>query len=107
MQKMNSVVHFEIPAHDRERVRKFCESAFGWQTSQLGPEMGDYVIATTTETDEKRMIKTPGAINGGMYQRPGADQRTRLTIGVEDIYAAMKRVEAAGGKVIGGMQQPG
>jgi hypothetical protein len=30
-------------------------------------EMGGYVLATTTETDENRMVKTPGTINGGEY----------------------------------------
>jgi predicted enzyme related to lactoylglutathione lyase len=107
MKKMNSVVHFEMPAEDRSRMRKFYEDTFGWQTDQLGPEMGNYVIATTTETDENRMIKNTGAINGGFYEKTEADQHTRLTIGVEDIYAAMERVKAAGGKVLGGMQKSG
>jgi predicted enzyme related to lactoylglutathione lyase len=104
---MNPVVHFEMPAEDKARMRKFYETAFGWQTNQLGPEMGDYVVVTTTETDARRMVKTPGNINGGFYGKNGPDQHTRITIAVEDIYAAMKRVEAAGGKAIGGMRKPG
>ena len=50
--KMNSVVHFEMPYEDRERMAKFYRTAFGWQTQVLGEEMGNYVLATTTETDE-------------------------------------------------------
>ena len=34
--KMNPVVHFEIPAKDRGRMRKFYETTSGWQTEQLG-----------------------------------------------------------------------
>ena len=104
---MNPVVHFEMPAEDKARMRKFYETAFGWQTNQLGPKMGDYVIVTTTETDDKRMVKTPGTINGGFYGKTGPDQHTRITVSVPDIREAMKRVEAAGGKAIGGMQKPG
>ena len=37
-------------------------------TELLGQEMGNYVLATTTETDDGHP-KTPGAINGGFYQR--------------------------------------
>ena len=103
----NPVVHFEMPAEDKGRMNKFYESAFGWETKQLGPEMGDYVIVTTTETDENRMVKTPGTINGGFYQKNKPDQHTRITIAVDDIQEAMKRVKEAGGTVIGGMQNPG
>jgi predicted enzyme related to lactoylglutathione lyase len=66
---MNPVVHFELPAEDRSRMRAFYENTFGWKTEQLGPEMGDYVLAITTETDASGRPKTPGMINGGC--RPG------------------------------------
>jgi uncharacterized protein len=62
MNKMCSVVHFEMPAEDRLRMAKFYQDAFGWQTQLLGEEMGNYVLATTTETDESGP-KRPGAIN--------------------------------------------
>ena len=105
--KMNPVVHFEMPATDKSRMSKFYERAFGWKTEQLGPEMGNYVLATTTETDENHMITTPGHINGGFYEKTGPDQHTRITIAVDDIREAMKKVEQAGGKVVNGMQKPG
>ena len=99
---MDPVIHFEMPAKDTERVRKFYESAFGWQTTPLGPEMGDFVLAFTIETDEKtRMPKKRGAINGGFYKKTEPDQNIKLTILVDDIREAMKKIEAAGGKVLG------
>jgi predicted enzyme related to lactoylglutathione lyase len=102
MQKMNPVIHFEMPAEDSERVRKFYESAFGWQTIPLGPETDDFVLAFTIETDEKtRIPKKRGAINGGFYKKTKPDQHVKLTILVDDIREAMKKVEAAGGKVLG------
>jgi uncharacterized protein len=100
--KMDPVMHFEMPAEDMERVRKFYESAFGWQTKQLGPEAGNFVLAFTIETDEKtRMPEKRGAINGGFYQKTKPDEHVRLTILVDDIREAIKKVEAAGGKVLG------
>lgn len=43
MNKMCPVVHFEMPSEDRQRMAKFYENAFGWQTRMLGQEMGNYV----------------------------------------------------------------
>src|ERR1700682_5380949 len=100
--KKSPVVHFEMPAEDKGRMNKFYADVFGWETKQMGPEMGSYVIVTTTETDENRMVKTPGTINGGFYQKTKPDQHTRITISVDDIKQAMKMVEKAGGKVLGG-----
>ena len=100
--KMDPVIHFEMPAEDTERVRKFYESAFGWQTTPLGSEMGNFVLAFTIETDAKtRMPKKRGAINGGFYQKAEPNQQVKLTILVEDIQEAIKKIEAAGGKVLG------
>ena len=39
MSKVNPVVHFEMPYDDRERMAKFYQSAFGWQTQMLGEEI--------------------------------------------------------------------
>ena len=103
---MDPVIHFEMPANDPDRVRKFYESAFGWQTTPLGPETGDFVLAFTSETDEEtRMPKKRGAINGGFYRKTAPDQHVRLTILVEDIQEAMKKVESAGGQPVGEVQE--
>ena len=107
---MNPVVHFEMPAEDRKRMADFYTRAFGWQTRQLGPEMGEYVLATTTESDENGHPKRPGAINGGFFQKTDdkSSQYPSVVIGVEDIKDQMKKVEGAGGKILGEpMQIPG
>jgi predicted enzyme related to lactoylglutathione lyase len=102
MSSMDPVIHFEMPAEDGDRVREFYESAFGWQTMPLGPEMGDFVLAFTTETDEEtRIPQKRGAINGGFYRRTEPGQPVKLTILVDDIQEAMRKVELAGGKIIG------
>ncbi|HSK47068.1 MAG TPA: VOC family protein [Coriobacteriia bacterium] len=104
---MNPVIHFEMPVEDADRVRRFYEGAFGWETTPLGPEAGDFVLAFTTETDENRVPKKVGAINGGFYKRTDPVQQVRLTILVDDIREAMEKVEKAGGTVLGGTMNPG
>jgi uncharacterized protein len=108
--KMNPVVHFEMPAEDRKRMVEFYTRAFGWRTNQLGPEMGNYVVVTTTETDESGRPKNPGAINGGFFQKTDdkSSQCPSVVIAVDDIQESMKSVTAAGGKVLGEpMEIPG
>lgn len=68
--KADPVVHFEFPAEDRKRMSKFYSSAFGWKTQMLGEDMGNYVLATTTdEVDKKGRPKKTGIINGGFYAK--------------------------------------
>jgi predicted enzyme related to lactoylglutathione lyase len=99
---MNPVVHFEMPFDDAQRMRSFYEQAFGWQTQALGEEMGHYVVATTTETSQGRP-STPGAINGGFFQRrpDGSAQHPSVVIAVEDISRSMALVQQSGGVALG------
>jgi predicted enzyme related to lactoylglutathione lyase len=99
---MNSVVHFEMPAKDTKRMSDFYSRTFGWQTQQLGAEMGSYVLATTTETDEKGRPKVPGAINGGFYPRTEdpVSHAPSVVIAVDNLQAHMKKVTDAGGTII-------
>jgi len=99
---MNSVVHFEMPYDNRERMAKFYETVFGWQTQMLGEDMDNYVLATTTETDEKGP-KNPGAINGGFFpKKPDwPAQYPAIVIAVGDIKKSVKQVTDAGGEVLG------
>ena len=107
--KMNPVVHFEMPAEDRKRMAQFYAKAFGWQAQMLGPDMGDYVVVTTTETDENGP-RTRGAINGGFFPKKEdfPAQYPSVVIAVDDIKASTNKVAEAGGKVLGEpMEIPG
>jgi len=103
MKKMDPVVHFEFPAEDRKRISEFYTKAFGWQTHMLGEENGNYVLVTTTESDQNGMPKNPGAINGGFYpvKKDWPAQHPSVVIGVDDIKETMKNITEAGGKVLG------
>ena len=64
--------------------------------------MGDYVVVTTTESDENGP-KRPGAINGGFYvkQKDMPGPYPSIVIAVDDIRKSMKAVAEAGGKLLG------
>lgn len=102
---MNPVVHFEMPAEDRKRVGKFYSEVFGWQTKQLGEDHMNYLLATTTPTDDKGMVKDAGRINGGFYQKKNDPkypmQHPNVVIAVEDLKVHIDKVKAAGGVVLG------
>lgn len=106
----NSVVHFEMPYDNRERMAKFYETAFDWKIKMLGQEMGNYVLAHTVETNEQGCPQKPGAINGGFYQRnpEWPEQVPSVVIAVDDIQVAMKNIRDAGGELMGEpMEIPG
>jgi predicted enzyme related to lactoylglutathione lyase len=106
---LDPVVHFEMPYDNRVRMATFYESVFGWQTQMLGEEMGNYVLATTTETDESGP-KRVGAINGGFFpKKPDwPAQHPSVVIAVDDVKESIKKVIDAGGTVLGEpMEIPG
>ncbi len=105
MSKMNPVVHFEMPAENQKRMAEFYTKTFGWKIQQLGAEMGNYMVVSTSETDEKTMRpKEAGMINGGFYQKSAdmGSQYPSVVIAVDDIHESMKKVAEAGGKILGG-----
>ena len=98
---MDKVVHFELPADNIERAKKFYKEAFDWQTENY-PDM-NYVILRTVEVDEKMMPKESGAINGGMFKRgdPNAAAVTpSVSVNVEDMEEAIKKIKNAGGLIL-------
>ena len=96
------VVHFEMPYRNAERATAFYEKAFGWTMQPLGAAMGDYILAETSDTKDRRPT-TPGHINGGLFPfKPDWPAQTPLVvIGVDDIHAAGQRLTDAGGKLFG------
>lgn len=102
---MNSVVHFEMPAEDRKRMSDFYSKVFGWETQQMGDEMSNYVVVSTTETDpQTTRPKNPGAINGGFYQKDPSrpNDGPSFVISVDDINEHIKMITEAGGKIVSG-----
>jgi predicted enzyme related to lactoylglutathione lyase len=94
------MVHFEIPFDDAERAHAFYQNAFGWSLNEI-TEM-DYTMVSTGPSGEQGPTE-PGFINGGMFKRddntaPG----TRVVIDVDDIDAALAKIEELGGQTVVG-----
>ena len=89
---MAAIVHFDVPAEDTARARKFYEQLFGWK-SESWPGMDFYLIST------KNLDGTPG-VGGGLGKQMDPSQRMMNYFGVTSIDAAMKKVTSIGGKLI-------
>ena len=87
----NSIVHFEIPADDVRRAKKFYEGVLGWKISD--PWKMDYFLVETKKKGEE-------GINGGLMQRKMPDQPFMNYLAVDSIDAYCKKVEKAGGVVV-------
>lgn len=98
---MDSVVHFELPADDLGRAQDFYRSVFGWRFEAVPiPGGAEYVMAHSTETDERGMPKRPGAINGGLMKREHHGQSPVIVMQVRSVDDYVKKVQNAGGKIV-------
>jgi uncharacterized protein len=89
---MSTIVHFDVPADDPERAKKFYAELLGWKY-ELVPRF-QYNLITTTNLDG-----TPG-VGGGLGKRMEPSQRMMNYFGVKSIDAGMKQVMSLGGNVI-------
>ncbi|HEX7461680.1 MAG TPA: VOC family protein [Dermatophilaceae bacterium] len=92
------VVHFEIPFDDGDRARNFYQAAFGWDITHV-PDM-DYTMVSTGPTSQEQGPTEPGYIGGGMLQRVDFAQGPIITVDVDDIDAALAKVEELGGTTV-------
>lgn len=97
---MDKVVHFEIPVDDVNRAKEFYGAIFEWDLQDYEMGGGTYTILQTVAVDERQMPKEPGAINGGMMRRSAETPNPVITIQVDAIDDALKKIEAGGGSVV-------
>jgi hypothetical protein len=95
---MDKVVHFELPFDDQKRASKFYSETFGWKLTEV-PGMA-YVMAYTAKTDANHMVDEKGAINGGLFPREKTVSHPTVVLGVDSVEETVKKVLAAGGKLI-------
>lgn len=99
MEKMDhTIVHFEIPADNVEKLRKFYSELFGWKIEKTEGPM-DYWVIETVPVDEKMTPVRPG-VNGGMYKREGPESIPVNYISVESIDDYIRKINGLGGKII-------
>jgi uncharacterized protein len=91
-------MHFEIPANNIEKLKKFYEEVFGWQIIQAEGPM-EYWLIQTVPVDANGMLLRPG-VNGGMYKKPQSDIKPLNYFAVESISDFLAKIEKLGGKLI-------
>jgi predicted enzyme related to lactoylglutathione lyase len=92
------VVHFEVPFDDGDRARGFYQGAFGWT---MMPMPGtSYTMVSTGPFTENVGPSEPGYIGGGLTERNELLQGPVITVDVDDIDAALAKVEQLGGKTV-------
>ena len=90
MSKHGEFSHIEFPADDVERAKSFFGNVFGWQFEAMD-EFEGYFLYTAG----------PGGLGGGIGIRgQNAPQAVRNYISVDDVDAAVAKVEANGGSVV-------
>ena len=94
----HTIVHFEIPADDVEKLRKFYSLLFGWKI-ELMPGQVEYYGIYTVPVDEKGMPLRPG-VNGGLMKKQNPEQKAVNYIQVESVDEYMKKIESLGGRIV-------
>ena len=99
-----TIIHFEIPARDVNKLKSFYEKLFGWKIVKSPGDFMEYRVIQTVPTDDKGMLKRPG-VNGGMYKKQSESNIPVNYVGVEDVDKALIEVVKLGGKVTVGKQE--
>ena len=94
---VKTIVHFEIPADNVERLSKFYKDVFGWKiTKSPMPDFDYWLISTGPEGK---------SVGGGMYKKMDAHDGPRNFIQVSEIDAVITSFKKAGGKEVMGKQE--
>jgi uncharacterized protein len=94
----HTIVHFEIPAQDVEKLKQFYEEVFSWKIIQY-PGPIDYWVIQTVPVDANGMPLRPG-VNGGMFRKQQPEIKPINYFAVESINDYLAKILKLGGKVI-------
>jgi predicted enzyme related to lactoylglutathione lyase len=99
----HTVVHFEIPADDIEKLKRFYSGLFGWKIER-SPGSIEYWLIETVPVDEKMQPLRRG-VNGGMYKKEQSEFRSVNYISVESIDEYIEKTKALGGEILQSKQE--
>jgi uncharacterized protein len=83
----NPVVHFEVLGKDAGALQAFYGQVFDWE---LNPVMPTYAMVS----------KAAEGIAGGIGSAPDGSEHVTFYVQVDDLAAALKEIESAGGRTI-------
>ena len=85
---MPTIVHFDLPAYDPERAKKFYEKLFDWKFNKVPMPTPYYLIETLD-------LEGNPAVRGGMGKRMLPGQQVSNYIGVHSIDEYLAKVESS------------
>jgi uncharacterized protein len=100
---MPTIVHFEMPADDVERAKKFYTDLFGWKIEKWpgtssknssSSSMEYWIVSTTDDKGNK------APIGGGLMKRREQHQQITNFIDVNSVDEYSSKIEKLGGKVV-------
>ena len=94
----HTIVHFEIPAEDVERLKEFYSKLFGWKIEKA-EGYGDYWMIQTVPSDKQGRPIRQG-VNGGMMKKQNPEHKFTYYVQVESVDEYCKKIEELGGKVV-------
>ncbi len=87
-----TIVHFEIPANDVDRLSKFYADCFGWKFEKAPMPGMDYWMISTGPMGK--------SLGGGMYKKQDANQHPTNYVQVDSVDEAVQRLQQAGGSMV-------
>jgi len=87
----HTIVHFEIPAENVEKMRKFYSRLFGWKIERVAGPIEYYLIETAPEGK---------GVGGGMTKKEDLSQQPMNYYLVESVDEYSRKVEELGGEII-------
>ncbi len=99
----HTVVHFEIPANDTEKMKKFYSGLFDWKIEKGSEDMTDmeyWLLGTVPADKEMRPIRQ--GVNGGMYRKTKEmkEMKPILYFSVESADEYAEKIKKLGGKIM-------
>lgn len=99
----NTIVHFEIPADDPEKLASFYTQLFGWKITKMqgmpGMEDVEYWGVETVPADNQGRPTEQG-VNGGLMKRMMPEQLIVNYIGVSNVDEYVAKATGLGATVI-------
>jgi len=98
----HTIVHFEIPANNAEKLKKFYSGVFGWKIEKGSEDMSgsmEYWLIGTVPVDEQMTPVRPG-VNGGMYKRTSPEMKSVNYFSVENADEYIEKIKKLCGKIV-------
>lgn len=93
----HTIIHFDIPAIDVDKLKKFYSELFNWKIYRA-PGPIDYWLIETVPVDENGMTVRPG-VNGGMPKKDSPELKPVNYILIEDIDDYIQKIKILGGTI--------